>query len=139
MAIDMTPIVGRIVVLRVPTSAVFPWFVEGGRIVKVTAKTITYLDRGVERKAMGFAAICDTAQEEKSLLDFSAAAQAEYAALKQRLLQERMRIHPVAYGSGTDVNGAPATPTPAPAKKRRVRGAQSAPEGGARRRRTRAG
>lgn len=141
MAIDMTPKVGRIVVLRAPSSAFFPWFMKGGKITRFTDKVIFYEQGGVERKAMGYAAICDNPREEKTLLDFTTRGEEEYAALKAKLTQERIKLHPVAYGSATDAKGNKATPAPAPKPRSRVRPAQSVsePKPAGRRRRYRAG
>ncbi len=72
MAMDMVPVLGRIILGRGTTLDFFPWFVKAGRISRIAGKRIHYkTDDGTEKYLLAYSAVVDTKDEEEQLLSFT--------------------------------------------------------------------
>ncbi len=72
MAVSKTPGVGKILVKEAPSTAPYPWYEPGGKIVRISGQRVYFTDiEGKERFTHEYAAICDTQEEADELLEFS--------------------------------------------------------------------
>lgn len=72
MTITLIPEVGRIIVLKAPSTAIYPWYREGGKVTRISGQRVYYTGAaGKELFTHDVAAVCDTTDEVDRLLEFS--------------------------------------------------------------------
>ena len=80
MAVSKTPDVGKILVKEAPSTAPYPWYEPGGKIVRISGQRVYFTDgEGKERFTHEYAAICDTQAEADKLLQWSESEKEKYA------------------------------------------------------------
>lgn len=72
MSVSKTPAVGKILVKEAASTAPYPWYEPGGKIVRISGQRVYFTDgEGKERFTHEYAAVCDTQAEADKLLKWS--------------------------------------------------------------------
>jgi hypothetical protein len=90
MAVNLTPAVGRILLLRGRSTDFFPWYLKGGKITKVAGRRAYFVTaKGHESFTHEYSAIVDTPEEEEALLRFTDKYQAKLSDLRAEMTHVR--------------------------------------------------
>ena len=121
MAVSKTPGVGKILVKEAPSTAPYPWYEPGGKIVRISGQRVYFTDiEGKERFTHEYAAICDTQAEADKLLQWSESEKEKYAnwmesiSIRSKDLLESLTkgSKPAKAPSAVKAQEDPATPAP---------------------------
>lgn len=84
MAINLEPAVGRILVGRGRSTEFFPWYERAGRITKISGQRVYYEDPETKKEKFlhEYSAVVDTAEEEETLLKWTAERKEHLEALR---------------------------------------------------------
>ena len=83
MTISLTPVEGKFIVLKAPSTEVYPWYREGGKITRISGQRVYYMGGAAKKELFthDVAAVCDTTDEVDRLLEFSKVGQEAVAEL----------------------------------------------------------
>lgn len=89
MPITQVPEVGKILVRKAPSTAPYPWYEDGGKIIRLAGKRVYYTaSDGTEKFTHEYACVCDTQAEVDQLLMF---AEDEKRALHEYMMEVAQR------------------------------------------------
>jgi hypothetical protein len=101
MAVNLKAAEGRILLLRGRSTEVFPWYLKGGVITRLSGKRAYFVNEsGKETFTHEFSAVVDTAEEEGQLLEFTKQVKTELYALlenfaeRSEALEEELNARP---------------------------------------------